>query len=57
VAAVIALDEETAEKALKWVRNKYKRFRYRIRAAKRWLKNVYKSNSKLFAHWSFGVRP
>ena len=42
---------------LKWIRNKYKRFRYRIRAAKRWLKNVCKSNSKLFAHWSFGVRP
>lgn len=42
---------------LKWIRNKYKRFRYRIKAAKRWLKNVYKSNPRLFAHWSFGVRP
>ena len=42
---------------LKWVRNKYKRFRHRIKAAKRWLKNVYKTNPRLFAHWSFGVRP
>ena len=42
---------------LKWVRNKYKRFRYRVSAAKRWLKNVYKSNPRLFAQWCFGVRP
>ncbi len=42
---------------LKWVRNKYKRFRHRIKAAKRWLKNVYKTNPRLFAHWSFGVKP
>ena len=42
---------------LKWIQNKYKRFRYKIKAAKRWLKNVYKSNPCLFAHWSFGVRP
>ncbi|MBC8359321.1 MAG: hypothetical protein H8E54_10325 [Candidatus Aminicenantes bacterium] len=41
---------------LKWIRNKYKKFRYRIRTAKRWLKNVCKSNYKLFAPWSFGVR-
>lgn len=42
---------------LKWIRNKYKRLRYRIKAAKMWLKNVYKGNPNLFAHWSFGVRP
>jgi len=42
---------------LKWIRNKYKSLRYRIKAAKMWLKNVYKSNPNLFAHWSFGVRP
>lgn len=41
---------------LKWIQNKHKRFRYRIKAAKRWLKNVYKPNPCLFAHWSFGVR-
>jgi len=42
---------------LKWIRNKYKALRYRIRAAKLWLKNVYKINPDLFAHWRFGVRP
>ena len=42
---------------LKWIRNKYKRFRNRIKAAKRWLRNVCKINPYLFAHWSFGVRP
>jgi len=42
---------------LKWIRNKYKRLRYRIKTAKIWLKNVYKGNPNLFAHWSFGVRP
>lgn len=42
---------------LKWVRHKYKKYRYRIEAAKRWLKSVYNSNPRLFAHWSFGVKP
>jgi len=42
---------------LKWIRNKYKALRHRIRAAKLWLKNVYKNNPDLFAHWRFGVRP
>jgi len=42
---------------LKWIRNKYKRFRNRIKAAKLWLNNVYKSNPRLFALWSFGVGP
>lgn len=42
---------------LKWIRNKYKALRYRVRAAKSWLKNVYKNNPALFAHWRFGVRP
>jgi len=42
---------------LKWIRNKYKRFRNRIKATKRWLKNVCKINPYLFAHWSFGVKP
>ena len=42
---------------LKWIRNKYKALRHRVRAAKLWLKNVYKINPDLFAHWRFGVRP
>jgi RNA-directed DNA polymerase len=42
---------------LKWIRNKYKALRYRVRAAKSWLKNVCKNNPDLFAHWRFGVRP
>jgi RNA-directed DNA polymerase len=42
---------------LKWIRNKYKALRYRVRAAKSWLKNVCKNNPNLFAHWRFGVRP
>jgi len=42
---------------LKWIRNKYKSLRYNYRSAKMWLKNVYKGNPSLFAHWRFGVKP
>jgi hypothetical protein len=42
---------------LKWIRNKYKSLRYKVRSAKMWLKNVYKNNPSLFAHWRFGVKP
>jgi hypothetical protein len=42
---------------LKWVRNKYKSLRNRVRASVLWLKKVYRNNPGLFAHWSFGVRP
>jgi len=42
---------------LKWIRNKFKALRYKVRAAILWLKNVYKNNPGLFAHWRFGVRP
>lgn len=42
---------------LKWIRNKYKRFRHSVGGAKMWLKNVFKNNPKQFAHWSFGVWP
>jgi len=42
---------------LKWIRNKYKSFQYKVRSAKMWLKNVYKNNPSLFAHWRFGVKP
>jgi hypothetical protein len=42
---------------LKWIRNKYKRFRQFVGGAKMWLKNVFKNNPKQFAYWSFGVWP
>lgn len=42
---------------LKWVRFKYKKYRYKIKCAKFWLKNVFRSNPRLFAHWSCGVWP
>ena len=42
---------------LKWIRNKNKALRHRVRAAKLWLKNAYKINPDLFVHKRFGVRP
>lgn len=42
---------------LKWIRNKYKRLRYNIKGAKKWLKNVGRTKSRLFVHWCLGFRP
>jgi RNA-directed DNA polymerase len=43
---------------LKWVRNKYKRFRRKPRhLAWEWLRNVCKSFPNLFVHWQYGFRP
>ncbi len=39
----------------KWIRNKYKRFRYNIKGAKKWLSNVSRTMPGLFAHWCFGL--
>ena len=42
---------------LKWIRNKDKALRYRVRAAKSWLKECVQNNPDLFADWRFGARP
>jgi RNA-directed DNA polymerase len=42
---------------LKWIQNKYKKLRYKIRAAIECLKKLYSYNPGLFAHWHFGVKP
>lgn len=41
---------------LKWVRKKYKK-KGSKRVAIRWLKGIAKRDTKLFAHWKFGVTP
>ena len=41
---------------VKWVRSKYKKRRAR-RKAEHWLGNVAKRDTKLFAHWKFGILP
>jgi len=40
-----------------WVQRKHKRFRYRPRASRRWLRGISRRNPKLFAHWAQGVKP
>lgn len=40
-----------------WVQRKHKRFRYRPRAARRWLRGIARRNPTLFVHWAQGVKP
>jgi len=41
-----------------WVRNKYRRFRKKIKThAFRWLSNIAKNYPNLFLHWKYGFRP
>ena len=40
-----------------WARRKYKRFRYRKRASRQWLRQVADRDPKLFALWQLGVKP
>ena len=41
-----------------WVRRKYhKRFRYRKRASRQWLRRIARRDPKLFALWELGVKP
>ena len=42
---------------LKWVRRKFKRFRYRARAAVAWLRRIAQQEPALFVLWQFDVRP
>jgi hypothetical protein len=41
---------------IKWVRRKYKKLKHR-RRAEYWLGNIAKRDTRLFAHWKFGVLP
>jgi RNA-directed DNA polymerase len=45
------------EALAKWVQRKYKRFRYRPRASRHWLRRVARRNPQLFALWQLGVKP
>ncbi len=42
---------------VKWVRNKYKRFRKSWRKARNWLKQIADSYPYLFVHWTYGWKP
>jgi len=42
---------------VQWVRRKYKRFRYRVWAAVRWLGRRAQQEPSLFVLWQLGVRP
>lgn len=43
---------------VKWVRNKYKRFRRKpYKLAWNWLVRIYKSYPNLFVHWQYGFNP
>jgi len=42
---------------LKWVQNKYKRFRNQTTKARQWLRNIAKCFPNLFEHWKFGWKP
>jgi RNA-directed DNA polymerase len=42
---------------VKWVRRKYKRFRYRARAAVAWLRRIAQQEPALFVLWQLDVRP
>ncbi len=40
-----------------WARRKYKRFRYRKRASRQWLRRIADRDPKLFALWQLGMKP
>lgn len=42
---------------IKWVRWKYKTYRYNLNGAINWLKRVSRMNPNLFAHWKHGFTP
>jgi RNA-directed DNA polymerase len=43
---------------IKWVKWKYKRFRYRTSRARHWLGNIAKEKPTMFAHWQMlGIKP
>ena len=45
------------EALAKWVQRKHKRFRYRPRASRHWLRRIARRNPQLFALWQLGVKP
>lgn len=45
------------EALAKWARRKHKRFRYRPRASRHWLRRIARRNPQLFALWQLGVKP
>lgn len=42
---------------VQWVRRKYTRFRYRGRAARRWLGRIAQQEPMLFVLWQLGIKP
>lgn len=45
------------QRLLRWVKNKYKRFRKSSSKARQWLRNVANSYPYLFEHWKMGWKP
>ena len=45
------------QRLLKWVTNRYKKYRHNKKGAIRWLRRVAAKQPNLFAHWSFGFLP
>lgn len=44
------------DRLVRWVRKKYKRYKYQQRA-RRWLRELARREPKLFAHWQLGAYP
>ena len=45
------------DRIARWVRKRYKRFKYSWFKARTWLKSVYGSYPNLFVHWQYGFKP
>jgi len=45
------------QRLVKWISNRYKRYRNKLHKAINWLKRVYRQLPNLFVHWSYGFQP
>jgi len=56
-SALYPLLKHLNRKLAKWVKRKYKRFRYHELRALHWLGTIAHRDSNLFAHWTYGIKP
>ncbi len=56
-SALDSLFKHLNRKLAKWVKRKYKRFRYHELRAFHWLGKIAHRDSNLFAHWTYGIKP
>jgi RNA-directed DNA polymerase len=57
-SALYRVFEHLNETLTKWVKGKYKRFRYQGRRAKHWLGDIARKEPTMFAHWQLlGIKP